>query len=258
LSNDIVEPSVELIGWTAFRAPDSTVWVPEPGQEPIEGGQHLAEFAGRACYQSWSRPNTATATNEGYIEHILDVGHYSVLEHGTASFYIAGVSRSLTHELVRHRHFSYSQLSQRYVDSKDAGIVVPPELTDNHEAIDILQQHMADSVVAYERLVALMKADLEASGISGTEARKRARQAARAVMPNMTETRLVVSGNHRAWRHFIDKRAHPAADVEIRRVACLILDQLVDAVPNIYQDFSYEKLEDGTYAATREGADHDG
>ena len=79
-----------------------------PWATDADGGQALAEFAGRACYQSWNKPNPATATNAGYLRHILEVGHLSVLEHGTATFYLTGVSRSLTHELIRHRHFSYS------------------------------------------------------------------------------------------------------------------------------------------------------
>ena len=88
-------------------------------------GEPLAEFAGRACYQSWTKPNPSTATNAGYLRHILEVGHLSVLEHGSVTFYLTGVSRSLTHELIRHRHFSYSQLSQRYVPGRDAAMVEP-------------------------------------------------------------------------------------------------------------------------------------
>ena len=68
----------------------------------------------------WSKPNPRTATNAGYLRHIIDVGHFSVLEHASVSFYITGVSRSFTHELIRHRHFSYSQLSQRYVPEHDS------------------------------------------------------------------------------------------------------------------------------------------
>ena len=107
---DVARPQVRLIAWTHFEPPDDVDWSTD-----AEGGQALAEFAGRACYQSWHKPNPATATNAGYLAHILEVGHLSVLEHGTATFYLTGVSRSFTHELVRHRHFSYSQLSQRYV-----------------------------------------------------------------------------------------------------------------------------------------------
>lgn len=182
MPNSIVTPSAELIGYTVFDVPESLRGVYEdhehsPYDVTIEGAQHIAEFAGRACYQSWSRPNPDTATNAAYLAHILEVGHESVLEHGVASFYVTGVSRSLTHELVRHRHLSPSQLSQRYVDSADAGIVVPPELRGLGE--DLLRQSMARAVDEYERLVSIMTAKLTRDGVTGTEARKRARQAAR-------------------------------------------------------------------------------
>ena len=109
---------VQLIAKTEFRAPADVPW-----DTDADGGQALVEFAGRACYQSWSKPNPRTATNASYISHIVEVGHFSVLEHASVSFYITGVSRSCTHELIRHRHFSYSQLSQRYVPEDDARVV---------------------------------------------------------------------------------------------------------------------------------------
>ncbi|MER7167245.1 FAD-dependent thymidylate synthase, partial [Micromonospora sp. NPDC000207] len=118
-----VQPAVHLIGWTHFNAPlmeNLTGWSTD-----ADGGQALAEAAGRACYQSWKKPNPATATNAGYLAHILEIGHLSVLEHGSVTFYFTGVSRSFTHELIRHRHFSYSQLSQRYVPERDAAMVEP-------------------------------------------------------------------------------------------------------------------------------------
>ena len=106
-----------VVGWTMMDLPQDIPWQPDVdniGPETLgPTGQDLAEFAGRACYQSWHKPNPDTRTNHGYLGHILEVGHESVLEHGTVSVYITGISRSLTHELVRHRHFSYSQESQR-------------------------------------------------------------------------------------------------------------------------------------------------
>ena len=96
-----------------------------PWSTDATGGQALAEFAGRACYQSWSKPIPATATNAGYLDHILQVGHLSVLEHSSATFYITGISRSVTHELIRHRHFSFSQLSQRYLPAAGPEVVEP-------------------------------------------------------------------------------------------------------------------------------------
>ncbi|NBQ42878.1 MAG: FAD-dependent thymidylate synthase, partial [Mycobacteriaceae bacterium] len=119
---------VQLIAKTEFHAPPDVPW-----ETDADGGEALVEFAGRACYQSWSKPNPRTATNAAYLRHIIEVGHFSVLEHATASLYITGVSRSCTHELIRHRHFSYSQLSQRYVPDGDARVVVPPGIDDDPE-----------------------------------------------------------------------------------------------------------------------------
>jgi thymidylate synthase ThyX len=125
---EIVPLRVQAIAWTHFEAPADVPWETDTG-----GGEALAEFAGRACYQSWKKPNPSTATNAGYLRHILEVGHLSVLEHGSVSFYLSGVSRSLTHELIRHRHFSYSQLSQRYVPERDAAMVEPEVIADDPE-----------------------------------------------------------------------------------------------------------------------------
>src|SRR5699024_7330040 len=88
----------------------------------------LAEFAGRACYQAFHRPNPATARNEDYLANILRQGHESVLEHASATFYLTGVSRALLTELSRHRHLSFSVRSQRFVDEGQRSIVIPPAL----------------------------------------------------------------------------------------------------------------------------------
>ncbi len=203
----------------------------------------LAEFAGRLCYQSWTRPNPATATNEGYLRNILAQEHYSVLEHGSASFYIAGVSRSLTHELVRHRHLSFSQVSQRYVDESKASFITPPvifdqQMTPNGEiALAVLGEVTGSATEHYSRIVA----QLEYLGLS----RKEARQAARSVLPNATETQLVVTGNMRAWREVIDKRTRlnpdtgkPFADQEIYNLMVEVRHQLKDLAPNTFQDLT--------------------
>src|ERR1700753_1996130 len=124
-----------------------------PWETDADGGQALAEFAGRACYQSWKKPNPATATNAGYLAHILEVGHLSVLEHGTVTFYLTGISRSLTHELIRHRHFSYSQLSQRYVPEGDAEIVEPPVIASDPELHAKFLAATAAAVAAYSDLL---------------------------------------------------------------------------------------------------------
>ena len=89
-----------------------------------ETGQELIEFAGRLCYESFDLPNPDTATNEGYVRNIISLGHESVLEHVSVTFYVEGVSRNLTHELIRHRHLSFSELSQRFVNMEEADVIV--------------------------------------------------------------------------------------------------------------------------------------
>src|SRR3954462_15405638 len=193
--------SVKAIAWTHFEPPAEVPW-----ETDADGGEALAEFAGRACYQSWSKPNPSTATNAGYLRHILEVGHLSVLEHGVVTFYFTGVSRSFTHELIRHRHFSYSQLSQRYVPERNAAMVEPDVIAEDPELHKKFVEATEASVRAYTELLEGLQqrfADIPNAKLR----RKQARQAPPALLPNATETPIVVTGNYRPWRHFIAMRA---------------------------------------------------
>ncbi|GAA1222125.1 FAD-dependent thymidylate synthase [Prauserella alba] len=241
---ETVSPQVRVIAKTEFFPPEDVAWSTD-----ADGGQALAEFAGRACYQSWQKPNPKTATNAGYLDHIIEVGHLSVLEHGSVTFYITGISRSLTHELIRHRHFSYSQLSQRYVPEKDAAFVEPDVIAEDPELHEKFVAAAQASVDAYSELLAGLEEKF-ADTPKATLRRKQARQAARAVLPNATETRIVVTGNYRAWRHFVGMRATEHADVEIRELAVACLRELQKAAPNVFADFTISELPDGTEVAT--------
>ena len=235
---------VQLIAKTEFLAPPGVPWSTD-----ADGGEALTEFAGRACYQSWSKPNPKTATNASYLRHIIDVGHFSVLEHASVSFYITGLSRSCTHELIRHRHFSYSQLSQRFVPERDSQVVLPPGLEDDPELQELFLTAADASRHAYTTLLTKLEAKF-ADEPNAVLRRKQARQAARAVLPNATETRIVVTGNYRAWRHFIAMRASEHADVEIRRLAIACLRELADLAPAVFADFEVTTLADGSEVAT--------
>jgi len=240
---EIVPLKVQVVAQTQFTPPADVPW-----ETDAEGGQALAEFAGRACYQSWSKPNPATATNAGYLRHILEVGHLSVLEHGTVSMYLTGVSRSLTHELVRHRHFSYSQLSQRYVPEHEAEMVEPAVIAEDPELHALFLASTEAALSAYEQLLAGLEQRF-ADAPNATLRRKQARQAARAVLPNATGTRIVVTGNYRAWRHFVAMRASEHADVEIRALAIACLRELQRVAANVFGDFRVSTLADGSEVA---------
>jgi len=198
----------------------------------INEADTLAHFAGRACYQAWDMPNPATATNDGYLNNIINQGHFSVLEHASATFYIEGVSRNLTHELIRHRHLSYSELSQRYVKMDDSVITIHPTLDKEPFGVEewsLMGHVQGEAIITYDALVQR----LEAAGIKG----KKAREAARTVIPGGVETKIVVTGNHRAWRDMLHKRYSVHADAEIRELATELLRQLKGIAPATYQDF---------------------
>jgi len=191
--------------------------------------EDLIEFAGRSCFQSFNKPNPATRANKDYIANIIAQGHHSVLEHASATFYIEGVSRALTHELIRHRHLSFSELSQRFVNVEDAEVVYPPAVRGDAVLETNVDYAFRAARQAYEGNNNL----LTTAGFP----RKQAREAARAVMPNATETKIVVTGNHRAWRDAIGKRYSVHADAEIRELATELLRQLREIAPAVYADF---------------------
>ncbi len=210
------------------------------------GAEALCEMAGRVCYMSFGK---GRKTNEEYLGNIIGVGHGSVLEHAVWNFVIAGVSRSFTHELIRHRAgFGYSQLSQRYVDESTADFVEPECIASDAELHTIWLESIRQSHEAYCRLVAGLEHKF-ASEASPTLRRKLARQAARSVLPNATETKIFVTGNARAWRHFIELRANEHAETEIRVVATEILRVLQAESFSIFGDYTMESLADGTSVA---------
>jgi thymidylate synthase (FAD) len=201
-----------------------------PGDESANADA-LGEAAGRICYQSWGRKNPGTASNAGYLGNILDHGHYSVLEHSSVTFLVQDVSRALLAELTRHRHLSFSVVSQRYVDYSGTAPVVPPAVQ-NTEAENLVHYAYANARGVYVALVG----QLVDQGLG----RKAAREAARAVLPNAAPVDMVVTGNLRAWRDVLGKRHSKHADAEIQELARLILGHLRTIAPNSVQDLDDE------------------
>jgi len=215
----------------------------------------LCEAAGRICYMSFARPRPGG--NRAYLEHIKESGHGSVLEHAVWNLLITGVSRSLTHELVRHRAgFSYSQLSQRYVDESDAEYVEPDIIASDAELHAVWTDAVRYAREAYVRLVRLLESKLEdesfasrwlPSDAMATDRRKLARQATRSVLPNATETKIFVTANARALRHFLELRGSRHAEPEIRKLANILLEVLQRESPHLFGDYRRIPLPDGTF-----------
>jgi thymidylate synthase (FAD) len=162
---------------------------------------------------------------------------------------VEGISRSCTHELVRHRAgFGYSQLSQRYVDESEANFVMPPAIIGDAALEQVWEEQMAAAQAAYVAAVeALMKRYEWVS--DKIHRRKMAREAARSVLPNGVETKIVVSANARAWRTMLELRCGEGAEQEIRRMAVAILRLLQSEAPGFFSDFEIYKAEDRAESA---------
>jgi len=152
------EPKVYLVGrqvtdeatLARFLADEQVTW-----QTDSEvGAEKLAEIAGRVCYMSYGK---GRKTNKEFIGHIIEVGHGSVLEHGVWSFLVTGVSRSFTHELIRHRHFSYSQLSQRYVDESDSDYIEPDVIAGDPELHRVWSEAVPWDTLRSPRVLGLLR-----------------------------------------------------------------------------------------------------
>ena len=248
--NIVREPRVYLIGRQSmdttavdqFLADHQATWETDTDV----GAEKLCETAGRMCYMSFGKGRKA---NREYLANIIEAAHESVLEHAVWNFVITGVSRSFTHELVRHRAgFGYSQLSQRYVDETTADFIEPGCIAEDPELHQVWLESIQQSHQAYGRLVEGLRHKF-ADEPDKTLRRKLARQAARSVLPNATETKIFVTANGRALRHFIEARAHEHAEIEIRRVAIKLLRLLQKESPSLFGDYEIVPLADGTEVA---------
>lgn len=180
-------------------------------------------MAARLCYSaigaSELEEKLSDAQIEKLVEKITTMGHYSTLEHVTFTFAIEGVSRVLTHQLVRHRIASYSQQSQRYVKEHDFEYIIPPAIASNRTAIERFQQLMEQIRSTYDELTSL--------GIHQEDARY--------CLANATETKIMVTMNARALLNFFELRCCARAQWEIRKMAELMLNEAKRVAPLLFQ-----------------------
>ena len=159
------------------------------------------------------------------IASIIKSGHESCIEHSSATFEIDGISRVVTHELVRHRiGFAYSQRSQRYVDEANPSFVIPEEIEANDTAKALFEDAMR---YAWEKYKALQDLGFK-------------NEMARYVLPNACCTKIVVTADFRAWRNFLKLRLSKRAQHEIRNLANVLLDKLIEIAPSCFEDLRDE------------------
>lgn len=252
----VTEPRVYLVGRTEINSEGVQRFLQDEGAEWVtdteNGSELLCELAGRICYLSFGA-RQGRKSNRDYLGNIIEMEHGSVLEHAVWNFIVTGVSRSFTHELIRHRAgWGYSQLSQRYVDESQTDFVEPPIIAADPELHEVWRQAVETTHAAYQRLAEGLSARIqqEHPEMKLRDKRKKSREAARSVLPNATETKIFMTANARALRHFIEYRGAPDAEPEIRRVAIAVLEVMREEAPNLFGDYEVTTLDDGSRAAS--------
>lgn len=215
-----------------FLAAHDEIWL----ETSATDAERLIEFAGRICYMSFGQ-RQSPRDNTTYIRHLIDQGHDSVLEHANWTFLLDGISRSFTHQLVRHRiGFSFSQLSQQYYDHSNAEFLPPPGIEQSPAALTAWRAATEAARQAYRLIEAQLRSDVKHAS-AGREWLRALRSAARSVLPNATATKIVVTANGRSLRHFLVLRGSTEGDLEMRQVAGLIYAMLLQEAPVLVRDF---------------------
>lgn len=238
-------PTAKVIAFTQFVGVPAELAAGGITADQDQGSDaaRLIECAGRCCYDSYSKGRGSDA----FHQHLKEVGHGSVIEHASLSFYLSGISRGCTHELVRHRHAAISQRSTRYVEESES-------LWAWHPLIEALRagkdwQGLADlehrAREMYQAIGNAAEGYLQQQGLTPTAARKQARGAARGALGNALSTALVWTVNLRSLRHFLELRATEHADAEIRLLANAVYEAALPVAPEWLADYERVEMADG-------------
>jgi thymidylate synthase (FAD) len=215
----LTKPSIEFI-WTT--------------DNPLK----VIEIAGRTCYKSEEKITNDSALR--FVKMLIDKGHEAIIEHVSASYRFI-CDRGVTHEIVRHRLFSYAQESTRYCNYKGGvAFIIPPWLNDirqgeftnndlsrndSFSSLDVPLQIWLKNMLHQEQVYK----DLLQSGWQP--------QQARSVLPNSLKTEIIVTGNLRQWRNFFKLRCNKAAHPQMQEVARMALDDIKTRIPLVFDDF---------------------
>ena len=194
--------------------------------------ERLIAAAAKLCYSqtpaSEIMDNLTDEQVDKFLNVLMNMGHASPIEHVNFIFAVEGVASSLTHQLVGHRHMSYSQKSQRYVTEGDFDYIVPPEIAADPFSASIYGHAMLDAQHAYDELVVRL--------ICSGRTEKEACEDARYVLPNACETKIVVTMNVRELLHFFNVRGCNRAQWEIRELAYQMWLLCLDVAPNLFKN----------------------
>ena len=213
-------------------------YTPEP--------EKIVASAAKLCYSQSGvediKENLSDEATQNFLKMLMDLGHMSTVEHISFTFAIEGVSRVLTHQLVRHRLASYSQQSQRYVKLDQFEYIIPPAIEANEDAKSIFIEAMEKDQEYYNKITDILYDDYYDSFVKGgmddknakKNATKKAIEDARFVFPNACETKILVTMNARSLINFFNHRCCERAQWEIRDMALLMLKEVKKVAPSIF------------------------
>lgn len=207
----------------------------------INGGgpEEIVAAAGKLCYSKVGANEILEKMSEEDINKFLDrltnLGHYSPFEHASFTFVIEGISRTCSHQIVRHRIASYSQQSQRYVDLQDTiKIIIPKEIENDEKIKERYINSIMQDYDAYVEIIARLTDKYIKSGMKESMAKKKALEDARFALPNACETKMVMTMNARSLMNFFEKRCCNRAQWEIKEVADQMLDLVLEVAPLLF------------------------
>lgn len=180
--------------------------------------EKLIEKIGRICYKSEDKIKKDSYKN--FIKGLISNGHESVLEHAIVTFKISGISRTCSHQLVRHRIASYTQKSQRYVNEENFTHVVPNSIVENKDVFNKFNDTIRKITSTYKELLNF--------GIKSEDIRY--------LLPNACTTEIIVTMNFRSLRNFLNERLSSGAQLEIKELSKIILKIMKKEAPIIFED----------------------
>lgn len=210
----IAEPHINFDGLNDFLG---ECGYPEAHESVKQEAGVVVEIGGRMCFGSYKSFGKTTEL----ITKAVELGHGSIFEHANFTFAVARCSRGFTHQMVRHRAgFAYSQESTHYIKYSDetARFCVEPYAYDTQEKKLTVQKALTNAIGSYMILYDELKTE--------EQTKHNSCGAARALLPNSIEAKILITANMRAWRHFCEERGNPHNTLEIRMVACKILSIL--------------------------------
>ncbi len=216
----LIKPSIEFI------------WMTENPLQTIE-------YAGRTCYKSEDRITSGSAAK--FVKMIIDKGHEAMLEHTSASYRFI-CDRGVTHEIVRHRLFSYAQESTRYCNYKGGVTFIIPCWMDLSKGVYTRDDSSLSFCPSEGKMPKLSRAEeiwLMALGMAEEQYQEMIEnnwtpQQARTVLPNSLKTEIVITGNFREWRHFFKFRCAKSAHPQMQEIANMALSDIRQKVPVVF------------------------